>query len=155
MMTATADDTARETLERDITEALSRLKLARARGADEEVVVAVADDIPSACGGATRDAAFAHWDRATSLRSTPATCTPADMGDFVTEELQAPRAEVVIVDGLLGLSDLTQLIVDDRPDLLFTPYTPRFPERILDFGGENERVHRHESLHAVTVEKSH
>ena len=41
-----------------------------------------------------------------------------------------------MVDGLLGLSDLTQLIVDDRPDLLFTPYTPRFPERILDFGGD-------------------
>ena len=32
--------------------------------------------------------------------------------------------------------DLTQLIVDDRPDLLFTPYTPRFPERIRDFGGD-------------------
>lgn len=38
-MTATADDTARETLERDITEALSRLKLARARDADEEVAI--------------------------------------------------------------------------------------------------------------------
>jgi polyphosphate kinase len=41
-----------------------------------------------------------------------------------------------VVDGLLGVADLTQLIVDDRPDLLFTPYTPRFPERILDFGGD-------------------
>jgi len=42
----------------------------------------------------------------------------------------------VVVDGLLGIADLKQLIVDDRPDLLFTPYTPRFPERILDFGGD-------------------
>ena len=39
-------------------------------------------------------------------------------------------------DGLLGLADLKQLIVDDRPDLLFAPYTPRFPERIRDFGGD-------------------
>lgn len=37
-MTATPD-TARETLERDITEALLRLKLARARRAREEVVI--------------------------------------------------------------------------------------------------------------------
>jgi polyphosphate kinase len=62
--------------------------------------------------------------------------TPPDILDFVAEELDAPRSEIFVVDGLLGLSDLTQLIVDDRPDLLFTPYTPRFPERILDFGGD-------------------
>ena len=37
---------------------------------------------------------------------------------------------------LLGVADLRQLIVDDRPDLLFPPYTPRFPERIRDFGGD-------------------
>ena len=41
-----------------------------------------------------------------------------------------------IADGLLGVVDLRQLIVDDRPDLLFPPYTPRFPERIRDFGGD-------------------
>jgi polyphosphate kinase len=62
--------------------------------------------------------------------------TPADLVDFVVEELDAPRAEIFVVDGLLGMADLKQLIVDDRPDLLFTPYTPRFPERILDFGGD-------------------
>ncbi|WP_174241972.1 RNA degradosome polyphosphate kinase [Teichococcus oryzae] len=60
----------------------------------------------------------------------------ADLVDFVVEELDAPRAEIFVVEGLLGLADLKKLIVDDRPDLLFTPYTPRFPERILDFGGD-------------------
>lgn len=61
---------------------------------------------------------------------------PSDMIDFVAEELDADRAAVFAVDGLLGVADLKALIVDDRPDLLFTPYTPRFPERILDFGGD-------------------
>jgi polyphosphate kinase len=74
--------------------------------------------------------------RGRPIRLSVTTATPADMLEFVAEELQAQRGEVFLVDGLLGLSDLTQLIVDDRPDLLFTPYSPRFPERILDFGGD-------------------
>ncbi|MCK8782977.1 RNA degradosome polyphosphate kinase [Roseomonas sp. NAR14] len=61
---------------------------------------------------------------------------PQDMMDFVADELGAARAGINVVDGLLGLSDIRQLIVDDRPDLLFKPYTPRFPERILDYGGD-------------------
>ena len=61
---------------------------------------------------------------------------PADMVGLVARELGAGRAGVFTVDGFLGVADLRQLIVDDRPDLLFTPYTPRFPERILDFGGD-------------------
>ena len=42
----------------------------------------------------------------------------------------------MVQHGMLGVADLKQLIVDDRPDLLFPPYTPRFPERIRDFGGD-------------------
>jgi len=74
--------------------------------------------------------------RGRPIRLSVTAATPSDMLDFVAEELGAQRAEVFVVDGLLGLSDLTQLIVEDRPDLLFTPYTPRFPERILDYGGD-------------------
>ena len=74
--------------------------------------------------------------RGRAIRLTVTADTPADMVGFVVEELDAEAAGVFTVDGLLGLSDLRQLIVDDRPDLLFTPYTPRFPERILDFAGD-------------------
>jgi len=61
---------------------------------------------------------------------------PHDLRELVADELDATSQEVHLVDGLLGLAELKRLIVDDRPDLLFPPYTPRFPERIRDFGGD-------------------
>ena len=61
---------------------------------------------------------------------------PEDLREFVIDELEARAEEVHVQGGILGLVDVRQLIVDDRADLLFTPYTPRFPERIRDFGGD-------------------
>jgi polyphosphate kinase len=56
--------------------------------------------------------------------------------DLVADSVGADRDEISVQHGLIGVVDLKQLIVDDRPDLLFSPYTPRFPERIRDFGGD-------------------
>ncbi len=61
---------------------------------------------------------------------------PEDLRALVAAETGASPDEIHVTDGLLGIVDLKQLIVDDRPDLLFPPYTPRFPERIRDFGGD-------------------
>jgi polyphosphate kinase len=74
--------------------------------------------------------------RGRAIRLSVDSRMPTDMVAFVAEQLDAKRDGVFVVDGLLGLADLKFLIVDDRPDLLFTPHTPRFPERILDFGGD-------------------
>jgi polyphosphate kinase len=59
-----------------------------------------------------------------------------ELKNFVVQELEVAPDDVTVVDGILGLADAKQLIVDDRPDLLFTNYTARFPERIRDFGGD-------------------
>jgi polyphosphate kinase len=61
---------------------------------------------------------------------------PEGLREFVTSELDASPAEVHVVDGILGLSATGKLIVDDRPDLKFTPYIARFPERIRDSAGD-------------------
>ena len=60
----------------------------------------------------------------------------ASCATVVADELDVPDEEIFLLAGILGVADLRQLIVDDRPDLLFPPYTPRFPERIRDFGGD-------------------
>jgi polyphosphate kinase len=61
---------------------------------------------------------------------------PEELRALVAAETGASPDETHVADGILGLADLRYLIVDDRPDLLFPPYTPRFPERIRDFGGD-------------------
>ncbi len=61
---------------------------------------------------------------------------PSELCTLVMDALNATADEVYPQRGLMGVVDLTQLIVDDRPDLLFPPFTPRFPERIRDFGGD-------------------
>ncbi len=61
---------------------------------------------------------------------------PDDLRDLVASETGAAPDEIHAHFGLMGMVDLRHLIVDDRPDLLFPPFTPRFPERIRDFGGD-------------------
>jgi len=62
--------------------------------------------------------------------------TPAYLREYVSAAVEADEDEVVVLDGILGLGDVKRLIVAERPDLLFSPYTPRFPERIRDFDGD-------------------
>ena len=62
---------------------------------------------------------------------------PADLRRFLSEKLDAAPGDVFATEGILGLDDTAELIIgDERPDLVFTPYNPRFPERIRDFGGD-------------------
>jgi polyphosphate kinase len=61
---------------------------------------------------------------------------PEALVALVADSVDADRDEISVQPGLLGLVDVKQLIVDGRADLQFTPYTPRFPERIRDFGGD-------------------
>jgi len=62
--------------------------------------------------------------------------TPDTLKEMVRLAMQVDRDEVTEVEGIIGIADLAQLVDEDRPDLKFEPYTPRFPERIREHGGD-------------------
>ena len=61
---------------------------------------------------------------------------PGALRHFIAEHLDLDDSEIVIVNNLMGLSDLAKLILPERPDLQFKPYIARFPERIRDHNGD-------------------
>lgn len=61
---------------------------------------------------------------------------PEALQKLVIDELNVAPEEVFTLEEMVGLADLAQLIVADRPDLLWPPFNARFPERIRDFGGD-------------------
>jgi len=54
---------------------------------------------------------------------------------FVKEGLNAGNA-IISENGSLGMSDLSAIVDEDRPELKFPPFDPRFPERIREHGGD-------------------
>ena len=82
------------------------------------------------------ESALKRRRRGNVIRLNASSNMSPELLDFLTEELQVQPEDLSISEGLIGLVDIKQLIIDTRPDLLFTPYTARFPERIRDFGGD-------------------
>jgi polyphosphate kinase len=61
---------------------------------------------------------------------------PEPVEDMLQDMLQGHDAIVEEVEGFVGIGDLSGLVDEDRPDLKFEPYVPRFPERIREYGGD-------------------
>ena len=61
---------------------------------------------------------------------------PPELRNFIANELDVSGDVTIMTEGLVGFADTEQLILDERPDLKFTPYMARFPERVRDHGGD-------------------
>ncbi len=62
--------------------------------------------------------------------------TPERLRSLIAERMRVTAQDVIIVDGILGLAQASQLIPSERPDLQFVAHEPRFPERIREHGGD-------------------
>ena len=70
------------------------------------------------------------------VRLTHSAGAPKTLKDVIMRELGVTEAEVIELDGMVGISDLSELVLDARPDLLWPSFTPRVPERVTDFEGD-------------------
>ncbi|MCB2073402.1 MAG: RNA degradosome polyphosphate kinase [Novosphingobium sp.] len=56
--------------------------------------------------------------------------------DLLRNQLGLDRALVIKTGGLIGINGLSAIVDEDRPELKFEPYSPRYPERILEHDGD-------------------
>nr|WP_239520824.1 RNA degradosome polyphosphate kinase [Pseudooceanicola aestuarii] len=61
---------------------------------------------------------------------------PEPLKRVIMRELHVIPDEVIEVDGLIGISSLSELVLDARRDLLWPRFTPRVPERVQDHDGD-------------------
>lgn len=55
---------------------------------------------------------------------------------LLLEQLGINEAAVIKTDGMIGIDGLAEIVREDRPDLKFEAYSPRFPERIREHDGD-------------------
>ncbi|MET1755322.1 RNA degradosome polyphosphate kinase [Novosphingobium sp. RD2P27] len=56
--------------------------------------------------------------------------------DLLRAQLGLDRALIIKTGGLIGMAGLGALVDEDRAELKFEPYSPRYPERILEHDGD-------------------
>ncbi|APZ51633.1 RNA degradosome polyphosphate kinase [Salipiger abyssi] len=74
------------------------------------------------------------------VRLTVTAGAPKALRDIVQRELHVQDDEVIELEGMIGIADVKELVLDNRPDLLWPNFTPRVPERVQDHDGNMFRA---------------
>jgi polyphosphate kinase len=82
------------------------------------------------------EVALKRRKRGEVVRMTYTGDAPNKLRTLVMRELGVTDAETVELPGMIGMSDLSELVTDARPDLLWPPFMPRIPERVQDHEGD-------------------
>jgi len=61
---------------------------------------------------------------------------PAELRDFVAGETGVAGNRISVLTGPLAVNQISEIVSVPRDDLKFTPYNPRFPERIREHAGD-------------------
>ncbi len=56
--------------------------------------------------------------------------------ELLRDKLELEQAFITKTEGMLGIAGLEEVVKEDRPDLKFTPYSPRYPERVMEHDGD-------------------
>ncbi|MBM1310862.1 RNA degradosome polyphosphate kinase [Sulfitobacter mediterraneus] len=70
------------------------------------------------------------------VRLTHSAGAPEKLKSVIMDELGVHERDVIEIDGMIGVDDLSELVTDSRPDLLWPQFTPRVPERVSDHDGD-------------------
>jgi len=70
------------------------------------------------------------------VRLTHSAGAPEKLKSVIMAELGVQERDVIEIDGMIGIDDLSELVTDARPDLLWPSFTPRIPERVTDHDGD-------------------
>ncbi|MDJ0930825.1 RNA degradosome polyphosphate kinase [Breoghania sp.] len=82
------------------------------------------------------ESALKRRRRGSAIRLEIELATPVSLRSFVAEALQVGEEDTFLVEGLMALTNLSELVSIDLSDLKFQPYSAHFPERVREHGGD-------------------
>ncbi|MCF6320858.1 MAG: RNA degradosome polyphosphate kinase [Rhizobiaceae bacterium] len=84
----------------------------------------------------TFESALKRRRRGSVIRLEIDSNTPSRLVNFVSRKLEVNADQVILVEGMLALHNLSEIVAVDQPQLKFEPFNARFPERVREKNGD-------------------